>query len=235
MRNTNEKQNENVKVVEVEKQQPVEGLQTTTTETTSKNEVLEQHTILEISDELCNKVREYYNAHHTENGTLRALAKIVGVPYYTKHPITGRSTGHAEINGEYYDLWAFLSLFNVQRIDHGETDPATGEKKKRGRKAATSPQSKSDKIRCCYTTFLNRLKELVVDEELLKEAADLEKGIERVATAIETTEKEIETAKNGAAALFGGLDGETLKAFNGLSPEQVKKLADAMKETISTL
>ena len=133
MRNTNEKQSE-IKVVEVEKQQPVEGLQTTTTETTSKNEVLEQHTIIEISSELCEKVREYYNAHHTENGMLRALAKIVGVPYYTKHPITGRSTGHAEINGEYYDLWAFLSLFNVQRIEHGETDPATGEKKKRGRR-----------------------------------------------------------------------------------------------------
>ena len=69
----------------------------------------------------------------------------------------------------------------------------------------------------------------------MKEAADLEEGIERVAAAIETAEKEIETAKTGAAALFSGLDGETLKAFNGLTPEQVKKLADAMKETISTL
>lgn len=118
----------------------------------------------------------------------------------------------------WYDFHDFLKLCNVQRVDK-EGNEIDGKKKTGTR--STKKLTKDEKLRILYENFKNSVSELTSDDKLLKAIEELNKQVERVATALIDAETLNNEIKGTFATAAGLLPFELQKELKGFSAEEI--------------
>lgn len=146
--------NTEVKIEVVETTKPVDGLAVTTyTDNTTK---------IEISEDLKKQMIDFmasYNKEVEKCGFVEAVAKKINCDFFSKHPITGRATGHVKIGGRYLDKEQLKKLFGYVETtkEPADTKEASNKPKTPGKKHVT----RVTKLLRARTDFVNRCKEIV--------------------------------------------------------------------------
>lgn len=236
---------ENTKIEVIGTTNPVSGL-TVTTYTDGKTQI-------DVSEDLKKQIIDFmasYDREVAKCGFVEAVAKKINCVFHSRHPITGRATGHVKIGGRYLDKEQLKKLFGYETTREAADTKEAADKP---RTTTTKHVTRLIKLQRAKSDFKKRCQEIVFNSSIdncsdldtfffacfkaakKRDAADKKAAdwVYQNSTRAKQKAKKVETAQKAINELSEKQKDEFFAKQMGLSVEQyliLKPQIEAMKQ-----